>query len=157
MTKLTEFQNTTNLIGGAIAAIGVAIFGKYWFLFFGFLFANIFDYITGWVKAKFYLKNESSALGAKGILKKVWYWVVICIAFFVSIVFKDMGNLIGVDLGFVVWFGYFTLATYLMNELRSIIENIVEMGGNVPIFLIKGLDIVNKRVEDITNTNTKGE
>jgi toxin secretion/phage lysis holin len=157
MTKLTEFQNTTNLIYGAIAAIGVAVFGRYWFLFLGFILANVVDYVTGWVKAKYYLKNESSAVGAKGIFKKVWYWVVICIAFFVSIVFKDMGNMIGIDLGFVVWFGYFTLATYLINELRSILENIVAMGANVPSFLIKGLDIVNKKVEDITNSSTEGE
>ena len=157
MTKLTEFQNTTNLIGGAIAAIGFAIFGRYWFLFLGFLIANFVDYFTGWIKARYYLKNESSAVGAKGIFKKVWYWVVICIAFFVSIVFKDMGNMIGIDLGFVVWFGYFTLATYLINELRSILENIVAMGANVPTFLIKGLDIVNKKVEDITNSSTEGE
>ena len=157
MTKLTEFQNTTNVIGGAIAAIGVAVFGRYWLLFLGFLIANIFDYGTGWVKAKYYLKNESSAVGAKGILKKVWYWVVICIAFFVSIVFQDMGKMIGIDLSFVVWFGYFTLATYLINELRSILENIVAMGGNVPIFLIRGLDIVNKKVEDITSSSKEGE
>ena len=157
MTKLTEFHNTTNLIYGTIAAIGAALLGRYWFLFLGFLVANIIDYTTGFIKAKYYLKNESSAVGAKGIFKKVWYWVVICIAFFVSIVFKDMGNMVGIDLGFVVLFGYFTLATYLINELRSILENVVAMGANVPTFLIKGLDIVNKKVEDITNSGTEGE
>lgn len=157
MTKFTELQNTTNLIGGVIAAIGVAVFGKYWFLFAGFLVANLVDYFTGWAKAKYYLKNESSAIGAKGIFKKVWYWVVICIAFFVSAVSKDVGTMIGIDLGFVVAFGYFTLATYLINELRSILENVVVMGAPVPQFLIKGLDIVNKKVEDITNSSTKTE
>jgi toxin secretion/phage lysis holin len=157
MTKLTELQNTTNLIGGAIAAIGIAIFGKYWFLFLGFLIANVVDYATGYIKAKYYLKNESSSVGAKGIFKKVWYWVVICIAFFVSGVFKDMGTMLSINLGFVVLFGYFTLATYLINELRSIIENIVAMGAPVPSFLIKGLDIVNKKVEEITNSSVEGE
>jgi toxin secretion/phage lysis holin len=157
MTKLTELQNTTNLIYGAIAAIGIAIFGKYWFLFLGFFIANIVDYVTGYIKAKYYLKNESSSIGAKGIFKKVWYWIVICIAFFVSFVFKDMGDMLGINLSFVILFGYFTLATYVINELRSIIENIVEMGANVPTFLVKGLDIVNKKVEDITNSSIEGE
>ncbi|RDY30387.1 phage holin family protein [Lachnotalea glycerini] len=67
MTKLTEFHNTTNLIYGTIAAIGAALLGRYWFLFLGFLVANIIDYTTGFIKAKYYLKNESSAVGAKGI------------------------------------------------------------------------------------------
>lgn len=155
MTKLTELQNVTNLIYGAIATIGIAIFGKYWFLFLGFLVANVIDYATGYVKAKYYLKNESSSIGAKGIFKKVWYWVVICIAFFVSAVFKDMGNMLKIDLSFVLLFGYFTLATYLINELRSILENIVAMGVNVPTFLIKGLDIVNQKVENVTKIESE--
>jgi phage-related holin len=65
--------------------------------------------------------------------------------------------MIGIDLEFVVLFGYFTWATYLINELRSILENIVAMGANVPAFLIKGLDIVNKKVDDITNSSTESE
>lgn len=32
-----------------------------------------------------------------------------------------------------------------------------DMGANVPAFLMKGLDIVNKKVEDITNSSTEGE
>lgn len=157
MTKLTELQNTTNIIYGVIATIGVALFGKYWFLFLGFFIANLLDYSTGFIKAKFYLKNESSAVGAKGIFKKVWYWVVICIAFFISMVFRDMGHLLGIDLTFVILFGYFTLATYLINELRSILENIVAMGAPVPSFLIAGLDIVNKKVEDLTSSNKESD
>ena len=73
---MKEFDKV-NVIYGVIATMGVALFGKYWFLFFGFLVLNAVDYITGYCKAKFYKKNESSAIGAKGILKKVWYWIVI--------------------------------------------------------------------------------
>ena len=56
-----------NMFYGLIATIGAAVFGKYWFLFFGFLVLNVADYGTGWWKAKHYKKNESSAVGAKGI------------------------------------------------------------------------------------------
>ena len=67
--KLIEFDKI-NVIYGLIATIGVALFGKYWFLFAGFLILNVIDYATGYCKARFYKKNESSAIGAKGILKK---------------------------------------------------------------------------------------
>lgn len=133
-----------NMIYGAIATVGAAIFGKYWFLFAGFLLMNIVDYFTGWCKARFYNRNESSAIGAKGIFKKVWYWVVIGIAFFVSFCFIDMGEAVGIDLSFVQLFGWFTLATYLINEIRSILENLVEMNVRVPAFLVAGLDITEK-------------
>lgn len=142
-----------NMFYGLIATIGVAVFGKYWFLFVGFLLLNVVDYFTGFCKAKFFNKNESSAIGAKGILKKVSYWAVIVIAFFISFCFTDMGMLIGIDLAFVQLFGWFTLATYIINEIRSILENFVEMGVKVPTFLISGLDIAQKVLE----AKTKGE
>ena len=142
-----------NMIYGLIATIGVTIFGKYWFLFFGFLILNVVDYITGYCKAKLYNKNVSSAIGAKGICKKVWYWLVIGLAFFISDCFVTMGEVIGIQLNFVLLFGWFTLATYLINEIRSILENLVEMNVKVPQFLIAGLDITQKLLD--TKTDSK--
>lgn len=149
---MREFDKV-NMVYGVIATIGVALFGKYWFLFVGFLVLNVVDYATGYCKAKFYKKNESSAIGAKGILKKVWYWLVIGMAFFISISFVYMGELIGINLSFVQFFGWFTLATYLINEIRSILENLVEMNVKVPKFLVTGLDVTQK----LLDTRTKVE
>lgn len=146
-----------NVFYGMIATIGAAIFGKYWFLFAGFLILNVIDYATGWCKARFYMKNESSAIGARGIFKKVWYWVVIGIAFFVSFCFAGMGEMIGIDLSFVQLFGWFTLATYLINEIRSILENMVEMEVKVPTFLVKGLDVTQKLLDTRTKTEETQE
>lgn len=146
-----------NMIYGLIATMGVALLGKYWFLFAGFLLLNVIDYATGYCKAKFYNKNESSAIGAKGIFKKVWYWTVIGIAFFVSMSFTDMGEVIGVDLSFVQLFGWFTLATYLINEIRSILENLVEMNVKVPTFLIVGLSVTQKLLDAKTEIEESGE
>lgn len=146
-----------NMIYGLIATIGVTLFGKYWFLFAGFLILNVIDYVTGYCKAKFYNKNESSAIGAKGIVKKVWYWVVIGLAFFISTCFVYMGETIGVDLSFVQLFGWFTLVTYLINEIRSILENLVEMNVNVPQFLIAGLDVTQKLLDTKTEMKESEE
>ena len=147
---MKEFDKI-NMLYGAIAAVGVAIFGKYWFLFLGFLILNVVDYVTGFVKAKYYKKNESSAVGAKGIWKKVSYWIVIGLAFFISNCFVYMGEIIGVNLEFVLLFGWFTLATYLVNEIRSILENLVEMNIKVPQFLIAGLEITQKLIDAKTD------
>lgn len=153
---MKEFDKV-NVIYGVIATMGVALFGKYWLLFFGFLVLNAVDYITGYCKAKFYKKNESSAIGAKGILKKVWYWIVIGMAFFVSMSFVHMGEIIGINLSFVQLFGWFTLATYLINEVRSILENLVEMNVRVPAFLIAGLDVTQKLLDTKTEIKESEE
>lgn len=149
-----EILNKTNVIYGFIVAAFSAVFGKYWFLFAGFLALNVLDYVSGCIKAKYYGKLSSST-GAKGILKKVMYWCIIGIAFFISFAFQQMGELIGINLSFVIMFGYFTLATYLINEIRSILENFVEMGVQVPEFLINGLEVAVEKVDALTHG--KGE
>ena len=153
---MKEFDKI-NMIYGAVATVGVAIFGKYWFLFAGFLILNLVDYATGFIKAKYYNKNESSAVGAKGVFKKVWYWVVIGLAFFISHCFVYMGEVIGINLSFVQLFGWFTLATYLINEIRSILENLVEMNVNVPGFLVAGLDVTQKLLDAKTEIKEQEE
>ena len=43
--------------------------------------------------------------------------------------------------------GWLTLATYMVNEIRSILENLVEANVEVPAFLIKGLDVTKKLID----------
>lgn len=135
-----------NIVGGIIGAFFAAVFGEHWMLFAGFLFLNVCDYITGMYKS-WVLQKSASVAGAKGILKKVSYWIVIAIAFWISAEFIELGQVVGVDLHFVLFFGWFTLASYIINEIRSILENLVEVGVEVPSFLIKGLDITRKIME----------
>lgn len=46
--------------------------------------------------------------------------------FLISIAFKQIGSMFGMNLGFVIFLGYLTLATYIVNETRSILENAYE-------------------------------
>ena len=55
--------------------------------------------------------------------------------------------MLGIKLGFLMLFGWFTLAALLVNEIRSILENLVECGYNVPDFLIKGLAVTEKLIQ----------
>lgn len=109
---------------------------------------NIIDWITGWAKAR-KLKKESSAVGWKGAAKKVGYWIIILVAFLMPTLFVHLGNdVLGINLDFLMLFGWFTLASLLVNEIRSIIENLVECGYKVPVFLIEGLSITEKLIEE---------
>ena len=137
-----------NLIYGAAVVVLSAVFGKYWYLFAAFLALNAADYITGIVKAR-RLRAESSVRGLDGIIKKLGYWLVVAIAFFLSRSFGEIGKDIGVDLGFTIFFGYFTLAAFIINEIRSILENLVELGVELPAWLVKGLDVAARKIDDI--------
>ena len=134
-----------NAVTGAIVAVLSYILGEHWFLFVAFLGLNVADWITGWMKSRIN-KKENSMAGWKGILKKLGYWLMIMVAFGSSAVFVEIGNAIGIDLGITTLLGWFVLASLLVNEIRSICENFVEAGYNVPTVLIKGLEVADKVV-----------
>lgn len=117
------------------------VFGQYYYLFGAFLFFNVVDWLTGWYKAR-KLKQESSAIGLQGLVKKMLYWVLIAVAFVTAAVFTALGNdILQIDLSFLNLLGWFCLASLMVNEARSIVENFVEMVYNVPTFLTKGLQV----------------
>lgn len=146
VTTTPKVFDITNVLWGGAVGFFALIFGEHWILFAGFLLLNLIDWLSGNYKARV-MHKESSVEGAIGIIKKVWYWVVIAIAFFVAEAFVEMGDVIGLDLQFVVAFGWLTLAMYLVNEVRSVLENLVEIGIEVPEFLVRGLDITKKLME----------
>ena len=134
-----------NAIAGAIAAVLSYILGEHWILFAAFLLLNIADWLTGWMKSRL-ANKENSLKGWKGVLKKLGYWLMIMVAFGASAVFIEIGATIGIDLGITTLLGWFVLASLLINEIRSILENFVEAGFNVPIILVKGLEVADKAV-----------
>lgn len=145
-----------NLCVGAVVTVLTAIFGIYWYIFAAYLLLNIFDWLTGWYKSR-KLKQESSKVGLKGIVKKLGYWVIIAVAFIVSGVFVHMGtDLLHVDLQFLTMIGWFTVACLLVNEIRSILENLVECGYNVPNVLVKGLAVADKLINKEADDDKEG-
>lgn len=146
MKEIDNVVDTYNMAVGAVIAVMTAIFGVYWYIFAAFLLFNILDWLTGWYKAR-KLKQESSSTGLKGIIKKLGYWVIVAVAFSVPYVFVRMGNdLLHIDLSFLTMLGWFTLACLLINEVRSILENLVESGYAIPAILIKGLAVTEKLI-----------
>lgn len=143
----TELADKYNAIAGAIVAALSAVFGIYWYIFAAFFVLNVIDWLTGWYKANKKSK-ESSKVGFKGAVKKLGYWAIILVAFMISDVFTKLGSdILNMNLSFLFMIGWFTLAMLLVNEARSILENLVECGYNVPAFLIKGLAVTQKMLD----------
>ena len=141
-----------NAIAGTVIAVLSYVLGEHWILFVAFLLLNVADWITGWMKSRIN-KKENSVAGWKGVLKKLGYWLMIAVAFGSSAVFIEIGQTIGIDLGVTTLLGWFVLASLLINEIRSIIENFVEAGFNVPKILTKGLEVADKIVNQEEEKN----
>lgn len=141
--KKMKFLDTYNAILGGIVAVLTFVFGEHWYLFAIFLLFNVIDWITGWMKSRMN-GTENSVAGWKGVLKKIGYWLMIVVAFAMAAVFIEIGNVISVDLGITSLLGWFVLASLMVNEVRSIVENFVEAGFNVPMILQEGLEVADR-------------
>ena len=82
--------------------------------------------------------------------------MLIIASFSITAGFTELGSILGMDLGVTTLLGWFVLASLLVNEARSICENLVEMGVNVPTILVKGLQAAN-RVVNQDEMNDEGE
>lgn len=153
---MKAFTDTYNIVAGAIITFMTAIFGIYWYIFAAYLIFNIFDWLTGWYKSR-KLKKERSSVGLQGILKKLGYWVIIAVAFLVSDIFVQLGkDILHINLNFLMMVGWFTLACLMVNEARSILENLVECGYDVPEVLIKGLEVADEMINKESEENSNG-
>ena len=147
---ISPITEKINVFLGLLVAILSYVFGANWFLFVGFLVLNVVDYITGTMKAHLAGKSNSTK-GFKGLLKKIGYWLMIMVAFSMSAVFIELGMVIHIDLSITSMIGWFTLASLIINELRSIIENFVEIyGDKVPKILRKGLEVAGEAIEKVS-------
>lgn len=144
---ISLLTNKINLIIGTVVALLSYLLGEHWILFVAFLILNCFDFLTRWMVARL-TGTENSKAGWIGILKKLGYWIMIGLGFGMSVVFIEIGGVIGVDLEVTTFIGWFVLATLIINEIRSILENLVEVyGDKIPKVLIKGLEVANKAVD----------
>lgn len=152
MTYAQSFIDGYNAVTGAVIAVLSYVLGEHWFLFVAFILLNVADWITGWMKSRLAGK-ENSVKGWQGVLKKLGYWLMVLVAFGAGAVFIEIGDSIGIDLGVTTLLGWFVLASLIINEIRSILENFVEAGFKVPAILVSGLKVADK----IVNSEKEGE
>lgn len=133
-----------NVVGGTIVVVATYFFGEHWMLFAAFLVLNVLDYLTGIMKSRI-KKTESSSAGLIGIVKKFGYWVMITLGFGMVPILNEVGSVMDIDLSMISpVIGWYILATFAINEARSVIENLVECGVKVPAVIINGMAITEK-------------
>lgn len=140
-----SITDSYNAFVGTIIAVLTMVLGEHWYIFAAFLLLNIIDWLTGWMKSRIN-GVENSTAGWKGVLKKIGYWLMIAVAFAIAAALIEVGEVIGIDLGITTLLGWFVLASLIVNEARSIVENFVEAGYDVPKVLTAGLQVADEKL-----------
>jgi len=139
-------MHTETAVKGGLAGVGalLAFFSDNFTTTFVWLliFFEAADYITGIITGIMY-KDLSSRVAFWGFIKKLCYFVLIGVAFGVDYIISESLSLLDWGLELPHMFGALTVCFLITTEAISILENLGEMGIEVP-FLSKAI----KRVRD---------
>lgn len=124
------------------------LFTQHGLLFLLLIISNIVDWLTGWAKARI-TKIENSTVGFMGIIRKIGMWVLVFVSFLLAYAFIELGTILSIDMGMAQFIGWFTVLTLIVNEIRSILENLLECKISVPKILVKGLEIFDDKIYDL--------
>lgn len=110
---------------------------------------NIIDYITGLMASKYREEQISSYKGIRGITKKVCMWLLVLVGSFIDIIINYTAEYMGI--GFKVPFlvATFVAVWIVVNEMLSILENIIDIGVALPPFLMPIVRLIRKEVESV--------
>ena len=129
MDKLS-LDKVISLIASEVATIFIFLVGEIDIALICLIIAIVLDYISGIIKA-YNIKQLSSKIGFKGILKKIGILVLVMLAVLVD---RVSGNT-GAIRTLVIYY-------FVANEGLSILENLGEAGIPIPNAIRKALKVL---------------
>ncbi len=109
---------------------------------------NVIDYITGLWAAKYRKQDINSYIGLRGIVKKVCMWLLVIVGAIVDQVLLYSAETVGITLPFTFLVACVVAIWIVCNEIISILENIADIGVELPPFLEKIVRLLKNQVED---------
>jgi len=111
---------------------------------------NIIDYATGIVAAKYRNQEIESYKGMRGIAKKICMWLLVLVGAIIDQLIKYASSTLGITLPFTFLIACVVAVWLICNELISILENINDIGVDLPPFLQKIVKNIKSQVEEKT-------
>lgn len=116
----------------------------------------VIDYMSGMLRA-WAQEQLNSRIGVKGIVKKLCYLLLVCVAGVVDwLIFSGLRK-VGISLDFGFCFGLMVTIWLIVNELISILENLAALEVPMPGFLTKIVKHLKTVVEVKSEKDTGGE
>lgn len=121
---------------------------------------NIIDYVTGLMAAKYRADGTiSSYKSFRGIAKKVAMWLLVVVGAVIDQLLLYASHTVGITLPFTFLISCIVAVWITCNELISILENIVDIGVEIPSFLMPLVKNIKSQTEDkvhIDNEESEG-
>lgn len=109
---------------------------------------NVIDYLTGICAAKYRTESISSYKGIRGIIKKVCMWLLVLIGAWIDILINYAIHTAGIELTIPFIVATVVAVWLVVNEIISILENMIDIGVDMPPFLLPLMKNIKKKTED---------
>lgn len=109
---------------------------------------NIIDYATGLCAVKYRNDSISSYKSIRGITKKVCMWLLVVVGAFIDALIQYAVECAGIGLTVPFVVATVVAVWLVVNEIISILENMSDIGVNMPPFLLPLMKYIKKQVED---------
>lgn len=117
---------------------------------------NILDYITGLLAARNRSDGTiSSYKSIRGITKKVAMWLLVIVGAIVDSLLKYVSATLGFKLPFTFLVACIVAVWIVCNEIISILENLIDIGINIPAFLIPLTKNIKTYTESVTGSSAE--
>lgn len=124
---------------------------------------NFVDYLTGCAAAEERGEKVNSKKGLKGIVKKACLWLLVALGGAIDWLIMYATDIVGLQIPFKFVVASVVAVWLICNELISILENMIDIGVDIPPFLmplvkrIKGMAEEKAAVKEIGGLqNDKG-
>ncbi len=117
---------------------------------------NVIDYITGILAAKYREQNIDSYKGLRGIVKKVCMWLLVVVGAVVDALLTYSAETVGITLPFTFLVACVVSIWIVCNEIISILENIGDIGVDLPPFLEELVKNIKHQVEEKADVDNEG-
>lgn len=118
---------------------------------------QIIDYATGLCAAKYRNETISSYKSFHGIAKKICMWLLIVVGGILDWLVAYAAANVGLDLGGAVIVATIVCAWLMCSEIISILENMLDIGVQLPSFLLRLTKNIKSKVEDTAEKQLERE
>lgn len=118
---------------------------------FVLVITNIMDYTTGLVASKYRNETVNSYKSIRGICKKVCMWLLVIVGAMLDWLIISTGQNVGIQIPTNFVISIVVTVWLIVNEIISILENMVDIGVDLPPFLLPLVKNIRKQVEDKTS------
>ncbi len=112
---------------------------------------NVIDYITGLMAIGSRDEKLSSYKSLRGVAKKICMWLLVVVGVIVDELIRYSTDMAGVELPFTFLVACIVAIWIICSELISILENMVDIGVNLPPFLMPIIKLIQKTAEEKAN------